>query len=341
VFGGLSFALGVSGLLAPSAGRLIDEHGGRPVLCSSNLVFACGLALLAIARGPVGLLGSWCVIGLAMAGGLYESAFASLARLYGSDSRAAITGVTLIAGFASTIGWPTSAYFAHLVGWRNACLIWATIHVAIALPLNAVALRGPLSQRPALPDGGSHSSADAPDRRMWTLAFMFTTSGIVSYGIATSMPSLLLTTGISATAAIAAASLMGPAQVLARIAEYSARKWVDPMLSARVANALHPIGAIILAIIGAPAVAAFAVIHGAGNGILTIAKGTLPLAIFGAHGYGARIGKLTAPARVAQALAPLLAGLAIERFGLKTLILSGSLCIAALLSLFSPGLRRR
>ena len=343
VFGGLSVALGVSGLLAPQAGSLIDELGGRPVLCSSNVLFAFGLGLLAVARGPAGLLMSWCVLGLAMAGGLYEAAFASLARIYGRDSRGAITGVTLIAGFASTIGWPTSAYLAHIAGWRGACLIWAGIHLAVALPLNALALRGSAQLSEALEGPGARAPSDSksPDRRMWILAFMFTTSGVVSTGVATLMPTLLLATGATPTAAIAAASLMGPAQVVARIVEYSARRWIDPLMSARVANALHPIGAGVLAIAGAPAIAVFSVIHGAGNGILTIAKGTLPLAIFGAQGYGARIGKLSAPARVGQALAPFLLGLAIERFGLRTLLLSSLLCVSAFLSLFSPALKER
>jgi MFS family permease len=341
VFGGLSLALGVSGLLAPRAGSLIDEFGGRPVLCSSNVISALGLVLLALARGPVGLLASWCVLGLAMAGGLYEAAFASLTRIYGSESRGAITGVTLIAGFASTIGWPTSAYLAHVAGWRGACLSWAAIQLAVSLPLNALALRGAQVARAQEAPGRTRVGSKTPDRRMWILAFMFTTSGVVSIGVATLMPTLLLATGASATAAIAAASLMGPAQVGARIVEYSARKWIDPLISARIANALHPIGALILAVFGAPAIAVFSVVHGAGNGILTIAKGTLPLAIFGAEGYGARIGKLSAPARVGQALAPLLLGLAIERFGLKTLLLSGLLSGAALLSLFSPELKER
>ena len=341
VFGGLSLALGVSGLLAPRAGRLIDEFGGRPVLCSSNIIFALGLALLALAKGPVGLLTSWCVLGLAMAGGLYEAAFAALARIYGGESRGAITGVTLIAGFASTIGWPTSAYLAHIAGWRGACLVWAAIQLAVSLPLNALALHAVQAPRSQQVPVAIRASPSAPDRRMWILAFMFTTSGVVSIGVATLMPSLLLATGATATAAIAAASLMGPAQVAARIVEYLARKWIDPLISARIANALHPVGAVILAIFGAPAITIFSVVHGAGNGILTIAKGTLPLAIFGAEGYGARIGKLSAPARVGQALAPLLLGLAIERFGLRTLLLSGMLSAAALASLFSPDLRER
>jgi hypothetical protein len=183
------------------------------------------------------------------------------------------------------------------------------------------------------------TSSSKADPRMWLLGIMFTTTGIVGLGMATLMPRLLLATGVSTAAAIAAASLLGPAQVIARIAEYSARKWISPLISARIATALHPVGAVILAIVGAPAVALFPVVHGAGNGILTIVRGTLPMAIFGAYGYGARVGKLTAPARISQAFAPLLLGLAIDRFGLRTLMLSSALSLLAFLSLLSPALK--
>jgi MFS family permease len=343
IYGALSFGLGISALLALRVGHFIDQHGGRAVLCASNAILALGLTVLASAHGAPMLFFSWLVLGIGMAAGLYEPAFAALTYLYRHESRGAITGVTLIAGFASTIGWPTTAYLAHLYGWRGACWAWAAVNLFIALPLNAWALHQPSQRRlPAerpqpLSTGTLALSAD---RRMLLLAVMFTTSGVVGTGVATNMPDLLLASGASAPIAIAAASLMGPAQVIARVLEYSARRWVSPLASARVANSLHPIGAAVFALFGRAAVAPFAVIHGAGNGILTIAKGTLPLAMFGAAGYGARLGKLSAPARVAQAAAPFVFGFAIERLGMWTLALSSALSLVALLSLSAPALKR-
>src|SRR5205807_9427238 len=105
----------------------------------------------------------------------------------------------------------------------------------------------------------------------------------------------------STTPAIAAAALVGPAQVAARLVEFGALRRVHPLVSARLAALLHPIGAVILAVVGPGAITAFAVLHGAGNGLLTIAKGTVPLAIFGPVGYGLRSGILGAPARATQA----------------------------------------
>lgn len=136
VFLAFSAALVVSALLGPFAGRLVDLYGGRRVLAANSLVFAAGLSALAAAQGPVSLFAAWLLMGVAMSAGFYEAAFSTLVRLYGSGARSAITGITLIAGFASTIGWPLTTWLDLQYGWRAACLAWAAIHLLIALPLN-------------------------------------------------------------------------------------------------------------------------------------------------------------------------------------------------------------
>ncbi len=334
VYAALSIGLLVSALLGPLLGRAIDRRGGRPVLCGSNLVFAAGLALLSFARGPGSLIGAWLVLGVAMGAGLYEAAFAALTRLYGFDSRGAITGVTLIAGFASTVGWPVSALLDHALGWRGACGAWALLHLAVGLPLNAWALRfgagedgePPVARHPA-------QEAEPLDRSMLLLGFMFTASGMVTIGMATNLPRLFMAMGAAPAAAIAAASLLGPAQVAARILEFGARHRINPLLSARIANAMHPLASMTMALGGAPAIAAFSIIHGAGSGMLTITRGTLPLALYGPDGYGARIGRISAPARIGQAIAPFLFGLAIDRIGEAALVVSSGLSLTALATL--------
>ena len=136
VFAAFSAGLVITGILGPRAGRAIDTLGGRPVLVLSNLLFATGLILLGSASGPWSLFAAWAVIGIGMSGGLYEAAFATLVRIYGRDARNVITGITLIAGFASTVGWPLSTALQTWVGWRGTCFVWAGLHVLIALPLN-------------------------------------------------------------------------------------------------------------------------------------------------------------------------------------------------------------
>lgn len=341
-FGTFSAALLLSGPLGPLAGRTIDRHGGRDVLAATNLVFAAGLVLLSLATGPASLARGWLVIGAGMGFGLYEAAFATVAGLYGREARNAITGITLFAGFASTVGWPTSAFLIDTFGWRGACLVWAALHILIGLPLNRF-----LVPRAPPPPHAPAPAQSAPGGVPWTmivLAAVFGATWFVSTALAAHLPRLLEALGVTPAAAVAAGALVGPAQVAARVAEFSLLRRASPMILARLAAGLHPLGAGLLALVGAPAAITFVLLHGAGNGMLTIARGTLPLALFGAAGYGLRTGLLAAPARLLQGGAPLLFGLVLDRAGpFAALLLSGSLTglsLLALLLLRSPTLSR-
>lgn len=333
VFGVFSGSLPVSALLGPSVGRAIDTHGGRGMLALSNLVLAAGLVLLALTQGIVTLVAAWTVLGVGMAMGLYDPAFATLAGLYGRAARGPITGITLIAGFASTVGWPLSALLDAHFGWRGACLVWAALNLLIGLPLNRLLI--PRAPPPVRATEVEETAGPAPRGAMPLLAFVFAATWFVTGAMAAHLPRLLEIAGASATAAIAAAALVGPAQVGARLVEFGALKRVHPVVSARLATVLHPIGAIVLMAIGPSAITAFAVLHGAGNGLLTIAKGTLPLAIFGPVSYGLRNGILAAPARAAQAASPLIFGLLIDWLGVGALAISAGMSIAALLALMA------
>ena len=333
-FGAFSAALLLSGLLGPLAGRLIDRRGGRDVLAATNLVFAAGLVLLSLASGPASLATAWLVIGAGMGFGLYEAAFATVAGLYGRGARNAITGITLFAGFASTVGWPASAYLIDALGWRGACLAWAALHLLLGLPLNRL-----LVPKAPPPVPVANPQQPVPSGVPWTmivLASVFGATWFVSTAFAAHLPRLLEALGATSAMAVAAGALVGPAQVAARVAEFTLLRRASPMLSARLATSLHPLGALLLALVGAPAAIPFVLLHGGGNGMLTIARGTLPLALFGAAGYGLRTGILAAPARILQGGAPLLFGLVLDRGGpLAALLLSGTLtglsCLALLL----------
>lgn len=335
-FGAFSGALLLSGLLGPLAGRMIDRNGGRNVLAATSLVFAAGLVLLSFATGPATMAGAWVVIGIGMGFGLYEAAFATAAGLYGGSARNAITGITLFAGFASTVGWPLSAGFIDALGWRGALLAWAALHLLIGLPLNRLLVpKAPPTEPVAAPAG------HAPAGVSWTMAVLagvFGATWFVSTALAAHLPRLLEAMNVAPTAAITAASLVGPAQVAARVTEFSLMRRAAPMISARLAAGLHPVGAVLLAVFGAPAAIPFVLLHGAGNGLLTIARGTLPLALFGAAGYGLRTGILAMPARILQGAAPLLFGLVLDREGPRVaLLLTGALTTLSLLALFLLG----
>ncbi|MDQ0315895.1 MFS transporter [Amorphus orientalis] len=333
VFAAFSATLILSALVGPAAGRRIDTHGGRDVLALSNLVFAAGLCLLAAANEPVLLFAGWIVIGIGMAGGLYEAAFSTLTGIYGRSARGAITGITLIAGLASTICWPISAYLDAELGWRTTCLIWAAAHILIGLPLNRFLVpAGGTRARPHTPDERTPAAA-VPTIALALLAFVFAATWFSSTAMAAHLPTLLRDAGASPAAAIAAASLIGPAQVAGRLLEFACLRRFHPLSSAKIAATAHPIGVACLLTFGAPVAMLFTALHGAGNGILTIAKGTLPLAVFGPNGYGFRQGLLMVPARFAQAAAPFAFALLVERYGVEALLLTAFLGIATLLAL--------
>lgn len=326
-----SLALLLSAFIGPLAGRGIDRFGGRPVLAASSLAFVAGLGLLAMAHGPGLLFTGWLLVGVAMGAGLYEAAFATLVRLQGHEARAAITGVTLLGGLASTVGWPLSGWMELQFGWRGACLGWAALHLVVGLLLNLSLPRPAPLAAPRTPLGSGPQSLPTPPRHVaWVLAYVFAATWFVSTALASHLPDLLMASGLTLTAALAVGALVGPAQVAGRLLEFGGMRRFHPLVSARFAASLHPIGALIWMAVGVGAAPLFAILHGLGNGMLTIAKGTLPLAYFGPVGYGQRQGWIVAPSRVLQAFAPLAFGALVERWGLHALWVSAALVASAL-----------
>jgi MFS family permease len=331
IFAAFSASLVIAAIIGPRVGRQIDHFGGRPVLTASNLTLAAGLALLGISTSIPVLILAWILLGIGMGCGLYDAAFGALGRIYGDNARKSITGITLLAGFASTVGWPLTALGLETIGWRDTCFAWALAHLLIGLPLNffmlpAVSEAKVLAATPVKP----HIPID---RTMILLAFAFAAAWSVTGAMAAHMPRILEAGGASAVQAVAAGALFGPSQVVARIIEASFFSRYHPLLSTRLACVTHPIGAAIFAVAGGAASSVFAITFGLGNGILTIARGTLPLAIFGPKNYGYRLGLIGAPARMAQAFAPLVFGLLIDMMGRGVLIVSSALSLSALLAL--------
>jgi predicted MFS family arabinose efflux permease len=332
IFAAFSGSLVLSAMLGPRIGRQIDQIGGRQVLSISNLTLAAGLALLGSAHSMTLLALAWVLLGIGMGSGLYDAAFAALGRIYGNAARGPITGITLIAGFASTVGWPLSALGLESIGWRNTCFAWAAAHIFIGLPLNLLMLPAVKNARP------STAVEDNPhipiNRTMLLLAFTFAAAWSVTGAMAAHLPRILEAAGATPVQAVSAGALIGPAQVAARIVEASVLSRYHPLLSTRLACLMHPIGSAIVGVAGGGAASIFAIFHGAGNGVLTIARGTLPLAIFGPKNYGYRLGVIGAPARMAQAAAPLVFGVLIDIMGSRILIVSSALSLSALGALF-------
>ncbi len=333
IFACFSGALLLSAALGPSIGRRIDAHGGRGVLASTNLVFAVALVVLSQSHGLAGVIAAFALLGLGMGAGLYDAAFATLTTMYGKDARGPITGITLLAGLASTIGWPISAALDAEYGWRVACLVWAGAHLVIGMPLNLLLARPQVLDSKKAGTIGALNDDPVTRRTMLILGFVFAAAWFVTGSMAAHLPRLLEAAGTTPAAAIFAGALVGPAQVAARIAEFGLLQRAHPMISARIATSTHPIGALVFLLAGGGpvAAAAFALLHGAGNGLLTIAKGTLPLAIFGPVNYGLRSGLIGAPARASQAVAPLLFSVVLDYGGpIAAMALSSTMVLSAL-----------
>jgi len=329
-FAAFSASLVISGLLGPRVGRQIDRVGGRQVLCVSNLVLAGGLALLGASTSVWVMSTAWGLLGIGMGLGLYDAAFGALGRIYGKDARGAITGITLIAGFARTVAWPLSSLGLETIGWRDTCYAWALAHIVIGLPLN---LSLPRAEPAPVIEGPVAKPRIAIDRTMVLLSFAFAAAWTVTSAMAAHLPRIVEAFGATPAQAIVAGMMIGPAQVGARLMEAGLLKRFHPILSTRLACITHPIGACVIGFFGGGAAAAFALLHGAGNGILTIARGTLPLAIFGPENYAYRLGLIGAPSRICQALAPLGFGLLIEPMGRLVVVVSAGLSLAALVAL--------
>ena len=333
-FAVFSAVLLLQAVFGPYVGTLIDRHGGRAVLTISNLVLAAGLTMLAMAEDLVGLIVAWILLGVGMTMGLYDAAFAALTRLYGPEARASITGITLIAGFASTLSWPASAWFEHAFGWREACLIWAGVNLFVAMPLNWLVIPPAPPLPPIGATKGEVRGMEPPRGAMPILAFYFCTTAFVTGALQAHLLRFLEMAGATVGAAIIAGTLVGPAQVAARLFEFGLMRALHPVWSARVAAMLHPLGAGLLGVLGPAGIAAFAIAYGAGNGMITIARGTLPLAIFGPSGYGLRTGLLSVPARLAVAAAPFLFGLLLDHVGVFAVLLTAGLNLSAFASLW-------
>lgn len=331
IFGAFSGALLIHGLLGPYAGRMADRAGARRPLAAGSVILALALVGMALSQSLVQVIAAWLVLGVGMSLALYDIAFAGLVSWFGVDARRSITGVTLIAGFASTIAWPLTAWLEHTVGWRNAALLWAAANLIIALPLHLTLPRGaaPRSKAAEADDEVPPPPANIAFQMVMLASALAVMSSVGSI-MGAHLPPLLTSLGAGATLAVVAGMLVGPAQVAARLAEFALVRKIHPLVSARFAVGLFPIGAGLLILLGPVAAAPFAALYGAGNGLFTIVRGTLPLVLFGSQGYGARLGLLNVPARLLGALAPVLFALGLAwsaKLALAVLILA---CLAAL-----------
>ena len=304
VIGGLSLGLLVAGIISPLVGRRIHAQGGRMVLAASAVLLAVGLSALSLAPSLPVYLGGWIVIGLGMGCGLYDATFSTLGQLYGERARRAITALTLFGGLASTACWPFSAFLVSQLGWRGACASYAIIHLAIVLPLYLVSLRGERRvETSAAPSPSTSANGTAVTLPFVFLAAAITLSATISTILSVHLLTILQARDIALAAAVALGALVGPAQVSARFIEMLIARWHHPIWTMLASATFMAIGIATLWA-GLPILSLALVFYGAGIGIESIARATLPLVLFDPAHYARIMGKLAFPSLIAQAAAP-------------------------------------
>jgi MFS family permease len=323
--GGFSVGLFVGGLVSRYVGALIDRFGGHVVMPVGSLIGTIGLVGIGLATNSYSYYAMWMLLGVAMAASLYDPAFATLGRIFGGNARAPITALTLAGGFASTVSWPATQFLIDAIGWRGAYLVYAALLALVAAPLHAFALpRGRVLQHadvkadsePTLAPELKPASVLAPHGLAFLLvAAAFSFYAFVPSALSAQLLAIFQRFGLAPATVVAIGMLFGPAQVLARICELGFARHVHPLWVARFSVGLLVAACALLMLLpfSALGAACFAMMYGMANGLMTIARGTVPLALFGAGGYGRLVGRIGGPFLVVQAVAPVCLSYVAER----------------------------
>ena len=346
VFGGITILLLTGAALAPAVGRLLDREGTtRRSMCIGALVCALGLALLGVAQGPISYLASWVVIGIGHAFSLANVGSVTVAQLMGPRTRRVIGLMMLATGLSSTVFWPLAAVLTEAYGWRATWLIFGAMQIVIVLPIylaiprrHAPAAGAAAASEPAAEI--DHGRVPPAHRRaaFWLVAVVFSASGLVSWGLPLHLIDLLRNAGLGPGEAVGIAALSGPATLLARLLDVTIGDRLPVEKTALAGLVLGPLSCFVLVLApgSAIAAAAFVLCFSAAMGVISVARATLPLALFGRSGFATMMGRLTVPQNLAFAAAPLLFAVAVEHLGQNaTLLASAAIQIFALLAMLA------
>ncbi|KRE13929.1 hypothetical protein ASE63_18195 [Bosea sp. Root381] len=344
-YGGFAAGLLAGGLVAPVVGRLIDLYGTRLIMSIGSALAGLSVLALAEARGPMSYFAAMIVLEAVATMVLYDAAFAALTQAKGSKARRSISQLTLIGGFASTLFWPLTTMLLGQFDWREIYRLYALLHFVLCLPLHLLLLpgrvRSPAHAAQAGPaghaDAGGYLQGDARRIAFLLLALAFSLQGFVVSAMSVHLLTLLQGLGLSAAAAVAIGAMVGPSQVAGRLIEMLFGTSLQPVTTAWTSALLMPLGFALLLAGGPAATLAglFAIAYGVSMGLGSIVRGTVPLQLFGPAGYGAMLGKLSAPGLVIRAAAPLAFAVLVERAGQGPSLLLLIACSgAAALALF-------
>lgn len=348
VFGGITILLITGALVAPAIGRILDREGTRRSMCVGAVICALGLGVLSLAQGPASYLASWFVIGLGHAMSLANTGNVTIAQLMGERTRRVIGLMMLVTGLASSVFWPLTATLMNAFGWRTTLLIFAAIQIVVVLPIYASIPRYRHPQAPEAkpaavqggPSGGDHGSVPAHARRaaFWLVALAFSASGLVSWGLPLHLITLFQEAGLTQHEAVWVATLSGPATLAARAIDATLGEKLPAEKVALLGLLLGPALCLVLPFVPMTIMTAalFVALFSAALGVISVARATLPLALFGRNGFAAMLGKLTVPQNMAFSAAPLLFAVMVERLGASpTLMASAAIQAVGFAAMFA------
>jgi hypothetical protein len=322
IIGGVSLGLLMASIISPRIGRAIGTRGGKLILSGSAVVLAVGLLSLGISQSIAWYLASWLLIGVGMGSGLTDAAFSTLGNIYGESARSAITSLTLFAGFASTICWPLSAYFVEHLGWRGTCFAYAAIQIGIAFPMLLLALPnrslvGSSHEHIGTLERASLAAGELPLFAVLATVVTFSASILSMLGV--HLLPVLQARGLELSAAVGLGAIVGPSQVAARVVEMLGGRYYHPVWT-MVASTILVAAGIGMLLSDFPSYSAAIALYGAGNGIGSVARGTLPLALFGPSRYPALMGRLAQPILMSMAVSPFVGAIAFHLGGPNLLL---------------------
>jgi hypothetical protein len=308
-------------------GRAVDRHGGRAVMTLGTVLVSSGLFALAHVRSEAAYLVVWAFLGLGMRLCLYDAAFAALVQIAPSRGRTAISYLTLFGAFASSVFWVVGHALNEQVGWRQTLVLFALINLVVCLPLHWLGLARRETAEAAAPTGAAAAAADGPPLAGRTrsiaivlFALIMSLNGFVFGVISVQLVPLLEAAGLATAAAVWVASLKGVAQFGGRVVEILFARNLRAITVGRIAvGVLPPSLLLLLAGTGSlPLIVAFTLLMGASQGVITIVRGAVPLALFGAKGYGGVLGAIATPVLVVNAASPTMFAWIVDRWGWET-----------------------
>jgi len=328
VFLGFTVALLAMGIVSRQVGRAIDRHGARGVMTLGSVLVSAGLFTLAHVRSEAAYLAVWAFLGVGMRLSLYDAAFAALVQVAPSRGRRAISYLTLFGAFASSVFWLAGHALNEQVGWRQTLILFALINLAVCVPLHWFGLsRRETGEAAAAPTGVPRGSPDGAPLEgrvrsvaLGLFALIMSLNGFVFGVVSVQLVPLLEAAGLATAAAVWVASMKGVAQFAGRVVEILFARNLQSITVGRIALGIVP-PSLLLLLTGTgslPMVVAFTLLVGASEGVMTIVRGAVPLALFGAKGYGAVLGAIATPVLVVNAASPTAFAWIVDRWGWGT-----------------------